>query len=218
MKTDMDLQHDVLEELKWEPSVNAAHIGVAVNNGVVTLSGHVPSYGEKNAAERAAKRVYGVKAVADELDVKLPGSLKRTDEDIAQACVNALRFNYALPGDKIKVIVEKGWVTLEGQVEWQYQREIAMSAIRHLAGVRGASNSITVKPQAVLPADVQGKIEAAFRRSAELDARRIGVEVHDGKVILYGTVRSFAERDEAQQAAWAAPGVTKIENQITVSA
>ncbi len=216
MKSDKDLQHDVQEELKWEPSVNAAHIGVAVTGGVVTLTGHVPSYAEKYGAEKAAKRVYGVKAVADELDIKLPGSFKRTDEDIAQACVSALKDNYSVPHEKIKVVVNSGWVTLDGQVEWQYQKNAAMNAVRFLTGFTGVSNNITVKTH-VSPSDVKNKIEAAFKRSAEIDARRVSVEAREGKVTLHGHVRSWAEREEAQEAAWAAPGVTAVENEIEVT-
>ncbi len=215
MKNDKLLQHNVLTQLEWEPSIDASQIGVAAKDGVVTLTGYVPQFSEKMTAERATKRVYGVKGVANDIEVHLAGTGERTDSDIAGAALNALSWNTSVPADRVKVTVRKGWLTLEGTLDWQYQKEGAERAVRYLIGVKGVINSIGLTPH-VKPGEVKDKIEADLRRSAEVDARRIGVEIRDGKVILNGNVRSWVEREEAQQAAWAAPGVSEVENHITV--
>jgi osmotically-inducible protein OsmY len=215
-RTDMQIQADVLAELKWEPRVQANEIGVSVKDGVVTLSGRVDSYTKKWAAEEAAHRVRGVKAVANDIEVKLPGASERTDADVAAAVVRALEWDAFVPIDTLDVTVSKGWVTLKGEVEWQYQKEDAERVTRRIVGVVGVSNLIVVKPR-VTPTDLKKKIEEALRRTAETDAQRITVEVDGSKVTLKGTVRSWAERQEAERAAWSAPGITSIDNRITIS-
>jgi osmotically-inducible protein OsmY len=216
MKNDTQLQHDVQEELQWEPSVDAAQIGVTAKAGVVTLTGHVPGYSQKMAAERVAKRVRGVRAVANDIEVRLPGSSQRGDDDIAAAAVSALRWYATVPEAKIQVTVRNGWVNLEGEVAWHYQKEAAARAVHDLTGVKGVTNLITVKPQ-VSSGEVKHKIEAAFQRSAALDAKRVQVETHGGKVTLNGHVKSWTEYDEAVRAAWAAPGVSEVDNHLLVS-
>jgi len=212
---DSRLQHDVLSHLEWEPSLDATQIGVTAKESVVTLTGTVPSYLEKTMAERVAKRVYGVRAVANELQVALPGVSRRSDADIAQMAVQVMRWQTSIPEGRVQVTVRQGWVTLEGQVDWNYQRELAERLTRTLVGVCGVTNSILVKPQ-IKTGDIKGRIEEVYRRSAELDARRVDVESQDGKVILKGNVRSWHERDEAQRAAWSAPGVVAVENRLCV--
>lgn len=217
MKTDLQLQRDVLDELKFEPSIREAEIGVTAKGGVVTLTGLVDSYAEKISAERTAERISGVKVVADEIKVKLPGSYQRSDTDIAHTVVNALRWDIQVPDDRIKAAVEDGWIDLQGEVEWQYQKWAAEGAVRNLTGVKGVTNLITVKPKKVSTYEVGQKIKDSLRRHAERDADRITIEAKDGRVTLQGTVSSFAERQDAERAAWQAPGVTNVEDMIAVS-
>jgi osmotically-inducible protein OsmY len=215
-RTDTQIQTDVLSELKWEPRVKPNEIGVAVKDGVVMLTGTVDSYTKRWAAEEAAHRVRGVKAVANDIDVKLLKTDERSDADIAAAAVRALETDAFVPIDKLDVTVSKGWVTLKGEVEWQFQRQDAERVVRRLTGVKGVSNLITIKLRPT-PSELKRRIEDALVRTAQSDAQKITVEVDGSKVILKGTVRSWAEKDEAARQAWAAPGVTAVDNRITIS-
>ena len=216
IRTDTQIQTDVLAELKFEPRVQPNEIGVVVKDGVVALTGWVDSYLKKWAAEQAAHRVRGVKAVANDIEVRLPSSSEKTDADIAKAAIQALEWDAYVPPGKVKVTVDKGWITLNGEVDWQYQKLDADRVVRRLTGVKGVSNLIRVKPRAT-PSELKQQIEQALIRSAQTDAQRITVEVDGSKVILKGTVRAWAERQEAERAAWSAPGVTTVDNRITIS-
>ena len=216
MKSDHEIELDVKDELQWDPNLDATDIAVSVKKGVVTLAGFVKNYADKYEAESAAKRVAGVLGVANDIEVRLPSVDERPDPEIARDAVAAIKSQLPISSENIKVIVKDGWVTLEGQAEWQYQRSTAENSVRRIKGVKGVSNLIQLKPHAQ-PAEIKRKIQEAFRRNAEIDANRITVEANGSEVILKGAVRSWIEREEAERAAWAAPGVTKVEDRIVVS-
>lgn len=212
---DKDLQKAVLDELDWEPSLNAAHIGVTADDGVIALTGHVSTYAQKRAAERAVGRVAGVKAVAEELEVRLPFESKVGDDEIAKRALQSLVWDVSVPDNAVVVKVEKGWVTLSGDVDWSFQRDAAASDIRKLHGVVGVTNGIRVKPQAG-PFDVRQKIMAAFDRSAQIEAENIGITTDAGTVTLTGKVNSWSERALAKRTAYSAPGTTWVDDRLTV--
>jgi osmotically-inducible protein OsmY len=215
MSHDSQLQQAVLAELSWEPSVVAAHIGVAANSGVVTLTGHVDNYAQKHAAEMAAGRVKGVKAVAEELEVRLPFDMKRGDDDIAAAAINRLVWDVSVPRDTVKVRAENGWITLTGEVAWHYQKDAAEQDVHHLMGVIGVSNQITIKPQ-VNTVNISDDITHALHRSWFFDPKTITVSAQGGNIRLSGSVHTWHDRQVAAETAWAAPGATSVENDIAV--
>lgn len=216
MTTDTDLKRNVEAELRWCPQIDETDIAVKVGSGVVTLTGFVRNYYEKYQAENAVKRVAGVTGIANDIEVRLPATEALTDPEMAREAVAAIKTALPVASKNLKILVHQGRVSLEGAVEWYYQKERAETALLSVQGIKGIRNLIEVKPQ-VAPREIKHKIEEAFRRSAEIDAHRVSVEAHDGEVTLRGNVRSWAERDEAQYTAWSAPGVTRVKNEITVS-
>jgi len=215
MRTDMELQKDVAEELKWEPRLTEDEIGVTVKDGVVTLTGFVPDYAQRRTAARAAERVAGVRAVAQELVVKVPEMFHYSDTELAHRVVNALTWDVEVPIQKIQAKVEDGWVTLEGTVEWQFQRNAAERAVRYLGGIKGVTNMVTIAP-AASPFDVAQRIKAALHRTADIEAKRVEITARDGKVVLTGSVRSWPERADIERAAWSASGVKTVDDRLAV--
>ncbi len=215
MKTDSEIKKDVLDELKWEPFLNASEIGVAVKDGVVTLSGMVDTYTKKQIAEKATRRVKGVKVVAEDIEVKLFSSNVKNDTEIARMITDSLKWHSAIQEEKVKVKVENAWVTIDGEVDWEFQRDAIRSTIENLTGVRGVSNLITIKP-VITVNDIKQKISSAFHRNATLDAEKIEVEIRGNKAILSGKVRSWAEKNEAESAVWNAPGISAVINKLEV--
>lgn len=215
MKTDVQIQKDVMDEIKWDPFLSVTEIGVSVKNGIVTLSGNVNSYTKKIAAEKAAKRVSGVKIVAEDINVGVSPDYRKSDTEIAEAVINALKWHSAVQEEKIKIKVEDGIVKLEGEVEWEYQRNNAKIAIENLTGVRSVINLILIKPK-VSASDIEKRISSAFHRSATIDSEKITASVSGNKVILSGTVSSYAEKEEAERVAWAAPGVSSVDSKLEI--
>jgi len=216
MKNDQQLQQDVMDELKWDPILTASEIGVSVKNGVVTLSGYVNSYSKKIAAENAAKRVKGVSAIAEDINVRLGLDDERTDTEIAEAALDALKWNVNVPDNKIKIKVENGWVMREGDADWQYQKDAAANAVRDIAGVKGISNLIMLSPKADVSV-VEKNIRRALQRSADIEANNIDIRTVGNKVIIKGKARSWAERREIERATWSSPGVTEIEDDLLIT-
>lgn len=216
MKADIDIQNDVMEELRWDPILHSAEIGVAVKDGIVTLMGNVDNYSQQQAAENAAKRVKDVRAVAVDLTINLPHDQHRTDNDLAAAALNALKWSSFVPEDRIKLKVDNGWIAMDGDVEWQFQKESAYDAVKDLIGVQGVLNHLIVRPR-LSPVIVKDVIKKALERSAEIEADGINIQTDGGRIVLKGKVRSWAERNEVERAVWATPGVIDVKDELIIA-